>query len=42
MIRAIRMWFWLATMDVIANLGGFGSRFYLWAVDKASCCVDWE
>jgi hypothetical protein len=32
---------WLFAMDVVALLGGFGSRAYLWCVERASDCTDW-
>lgn len=37
----MRLAFWLHVMDLIAWLGGFGSRPYLWAVSKASDATDW-
>lgn len=38
----IRQRFWLHVMDVIALLpGGFGSRAYLWALERASSATDW-
>ena len=36
------LWFWLLVMEALARLGGFGSKPYLWAVGKASDCVDWS
>lgn len=37
----MRLRFWLFAMDVIAALGGFGSRAYNCAVEKASDATDW-
>lgn len=36
-----RLRFWLAVSDLLARLGLFGSRLYLWCVLRASDCVDW-
>ena len=33
--------FWLLTLDVLAAIGLFGSRPYLWVVGKASDATDW-
>ena len=38
----MRLRFWLGIMDLIAALPrGFGSRAYLWAVERASDATDW-
>ncbi len=41
-MRALRLKFWLLVMDAIAGCGGFDSGLYLWAVGRASSCVEWE
>ena len=38
----MRLRFWLSVCDVFAWLGGFGSRPYLWAICRASDCIDWK
>lgn len=40
-MRHLRQRFWLAAMDVIAWLGGFGSQPYLFAVRRAAATIDW-
>ncbi len=37
----MRLRFWLAMMDVIAACGGFGSRAYLYAVERAGALTCW-
>lgn len=42
MTRRIRQRFWLLVLDAIALVpGGFGSRAYDWALDRASDATDW-
>lgn len=36
------LWWWLRVMDALAACGFFGSPLYLWAIGRASACVDWE
>lgn len=38
----MRLRFWLATMDLLAWCGGFGTKAYLFAVGKASDATDWN
>lgn len=41
-MRAARQRFWLLVLDAICLVpGGFGSRAYLWALDRASSATDW-
>jgi hypothetical protein len=40
-VSALRLRFWLLAMDAVARLGGYGSRLYLWALARASACVEW-
>lgn len=41
MIRKLRLHFWLCAMDVLARLGLFGRRPYLFCVRRASDATDW-
>jgi hypothetical protein len=41
-MRRIRMRFWLCVMEAICLVpGGFGSRAYEWALDRACNATDW-
>ena len=41
-MRALRQRFWLFVLDVICLVrGGFGSRAYYWALQRASNATDW-
>lgn len=35
-VHPVRLAFWLRVMGAIAACGGFGSKLYLWSVEKAS------
>lgn len=39
--KSWRLRCWLLAMDALAFCGAFGSRAYLWCVDKASDATDW-
>lgn len=41
MFRRARLMLWLLALDVLAARGRFGSPLYLWAVGRASGCVEW-
>jgi len=32
----LKLRFWLAVLELIASCGGFGSRAYLWVVERAA------
>lgn len=38
----LRLRFWLRAMDITAALFGFGSRVYLWALQRAADATDWS
>ena len=41
-LRRIRARFWLLVLDAICLVpGGFGSRPYCWALERASNATDW-
>jgi hypothetical protein len=40
--RDLRLRLWLIALDLLAASGMYGSRAYLWAVERASACVEWE
>jgi hypothetical protein len=40
-IRRLRLRFWLRMMDVARVLWGFGSRPYIWCLERASDATDW-
>jgi hypothetical protein len=40
-LSTVRLWFWLDVIDLLAWLGLFGSRAYLYALRKASDATDW-
>lgn len=33
--------FWLCLADIVVNLGWYGSRLYLWLVERAGAYADW-
>ena len=41
LLRALRQRAWLLAMDALALAGLFGSRPYLYAVERASAATDW-